>query len=140
MDKYESKVACSNERIEDAWRVLSNMHSLDRVADLIPKDKVEEMEIGDDYVRMKVVGLGQKITLRITDKEENNFVKFGAENSPVPVDFWIQMKEKDGKTYIKLTLGAEIPMMFKMMLGSKLQKGLDDGAEMVARMPFGSWA
>ena len=44
-----------------------------------------------------------------------------------------------GDTRIKLTLKADIPMMFKMMIGSKLQTGLDQASEMMAKFPYNNW-
>ena len=58
--KYESKITSAPCSAQQIYRVLSNMQNLDRVKDLIPKDKIQEMEIEPDCVRLKVDGLGQK--------------------------------------------------------------------------------
>ena len=138
--KYESavtKVAASAAQI---YGVFSNLKNLERVKDLIPKDKVQELEIGEESVRMKVDGLGQKITILIVDKTENEVIKYGAEGIPMQMNFWIQMKEvAPMDTRIKLTLKADIPMMFKMMLDKKIQQGIDQAATMIAQFPFGQW-
>lgn len=138
--KYESavtKVAASAAQI---FSVFSNLKNLERVKDLIPKDKVQEMEIEAESVRMKVDGLGQKITILIVDKTENEVIKYGAEGIPMEMNFWIQMKEiAPMDTRIKLTLKAEIPMMFKMMLDKKIQQGIDQAAAMIAQFPYGAW-
>ena len=139
--KYESavtKVAASAAQI---FSVFSNLKNLERVKDLIPKDKVQEMEIEAESVRMKVDGLGQKITILIVDKTENEVIKYGAEGIPMEMNFWIQMKEiAPMDTRIKLTLKAEIPMMFKMMLDKKIQQGIDQAAAMIAQFPYGAWS
>ena len=139
--KYESavtKVAASAAQI---FNVFSNLKNLERVKDLIPKDKVQEMEIEAESVRMKVDGLGQKITILIVDKTENEVIKYGAEGIPMEMNFWIQMKEvAPMDTRIKLTLKAEIPMMFKMMLDKKIQQGIDQAAAMIAQFPYGAWS
>ena len=107
---------------------------------MIPQDTVQEMEIEAESVRMKVDGLGQKITIRIVDKTENEVIKYGAEGIPMEMNFWIQMKEvAPMDTRIKLTLKADIPMMFKMMLDKKIQQGIDQAAAMIAQFPFGQW-
>jgi hypothetical protein len=73
-------------------------------------------------VRIKVDGLGQKITLSVVDKIENDTIKFGAEGIPMEANFWIQLKEvSPADTRIKLTLKADIPMMFKLIIGKKIQ-------------------
>ena len=138
--KYESavtKVAASAAQI---YSVFSNLKNLERVKDLIPQDKVQEMEIEAESVRMKVDGLGQKITILIVDKTENEVIKYGAEGIPMEMNFWIQMKEvAPMDTRIKLTLKADIPMMFKMMLDKKIQQGIDQAAAMIAQFPFAAW-
>ncbi len=138
--KYESKIisaACSAAQV---YRVLSNMDNLNRVKDLIPKDKIQEMDIEPDRVRLKVDGLAQKITIAIVDRIENDTIKFGAEGIPMQANFWIQMKEVSPvDTRLKLTVKADIPFMFKMMLEKKLQTGLDQAAEMLAQFPYAQW-
>lgn len=138
--KYESavtKVAASAGQI---YAVFSNLKNIERVRDMIPQDKVQELEIGEDYIRMKVDGLGQKITISVVDKTENDVIKYGAEGIPMQMNFWIQMKEvAPMDTRIKLTLKADIPMMFKLMLDKKIRQGIDQAAAMIAQFPFAQW-
>jgi hypothetical protein len=116
------------------------MQSLERVKDLIPKDKIQEMEIEPDRVRLKVDGLAQKITIAIVDRIENDTIKFGAEGIPMDANFWIQLKEvTPTDTRIKLTVKADIPFMFKFMVEKKLQQGLDQAADMLAQFPYYAW-
>ena len=138
--KYESKITSAPCSAQQVYRVLSNLQNLERVRDLIPKDKIQEMEIEPDRVRLKVDGLAQKITIAIVDRIENDTVKFGAEGIPMEANFWIQMKEVSPvDTRLKLTVKAEIPFMFKMMVDKKLQQGLDQAAEMLAQFPYAQW-
>ena len=133
-----TKVSASAAQV---YGVFSNLRNLERVKNLIPKDKVQELEIGEESVRMKVDGLGQKITILIVDKTENEVIKYGAEGIPMQMNFWIQMKEvAPMDTRIKLTLKADIPMMFKMMLDKKIQQGIDQAATMIAQFPFAAWS
>ena len=138
--KYESKITSAPCSAQQIYRVLSNMQNLERVKDLIPKDKIQEMEIEPDRVRLKVDGLAQKITIAIVDRIENDTVKFGAEGIPMDANFWIQMKEvSPTDTRLKLTVKADIPFMFKFMIEKKLQTGLDQAAEMLAQFPYQMW-
>lgn len=138
--KYESKITSAPCSAAQVYRVLSNMENLNRVKDMIPKDKIQEMEIEPDRVRLKVDGLAQKITIAIVDRMENDTIKFGAEGIPMQANFWIQMKEVSPvDTRLKLTVKADIPFMFKMMLEKKLQTGLDQAAEMLAQFPYAQW-
>ena len=138
--KYESKITSSSCSAAQIYKVISDMQNLEKVKDLIPQDKIQEMEIEPDRVRMKVDGLGQKITIAIVDRIENDTVKFGLEGIPVDGNFWIQLKEvSPTDTRIKLTVKADIPFMFKFMVDKKLQQGLDQAAEMLAQMPFANF-
>ena len=138
--KYESKITSSSCPAAQIYNVLGNLSNLERVRDLIPQDKIQEMEIQPDYVRIKVDGLGQKITIAIVDRIENDTVKFGIEGAPMDANFWIQLKEiSPTDTRIRLTLKADIPFMFKMMLDKKIQQGLDDGAQMLTQFPYSQW-
>lgn len=80
--KYESRITSASCSAAEMYRVLSNLSNLERVRDLIPQDKIQEMEIQPDHVRIKVDGLGQKITIAIVDRIENDTIKFGLEGAP----------------------------------------------------------
>ncbi len=139
--KYESKITSARCSAQEIYRVLSNLQNLERVREFIPQDKIQEMEIEPDRVRMKVDGLAQKITIAIVDRIENDTVKFGAEGIPMDANFWIQLKEvSPTDTRIKLTVKADIPFMFKMMVDKKLQQGLDQAADMLAQFPYAQWS
>lgn len=138
--KYESKICSIPCDAHTVYSVLGNLRNLERVRDLIPKDKVQEMEIMDDTIRMKVDGLGQKFTIRIVDRIDDDTLKFGFDNLPMSLNFWIQLKQvTDLDTRIRLTLKADIPFMFRMMLEKKLQQGLDQAAEMLTQFPYSQW-
>lgn len=138
--KYESKISSAPCPAAQIYRVLSNLQNIEKVRDLIPQDKVQELEIESDHIRMKVDGLAQKITIAIVDRIENDTLKFGLEGIPMDANFWIQLKEvTPTDTRIKLTIKAEIPFMFKFMIEKKLQQGLDQAAEMLAQFPYAVW-
>lgn len=140
MNTYESHIAKVPADAAAIYAVVSNLSNLQRVRDLIPQDKVQEFEADVDFVRLKVDGLGQKIVIRIVDRIENDTVKFGVENLPVEGNFWIQVKQvAPHDSRIKLTLKAELPMMIAMMAGKKIQEGIDQAADMMAKMPFEQW-
>ena len=138
--KYESKVVSCASSVGAAFRVCSNLQNLERVKEVIPQDKIQEIEFSEDFVRFKVDGLGQKIGIRIIAKEENDYIKYGIENAPVDGNFWIQLKAAgEHETRLKLTIKVDLPMMFKMMVGDKLQKAIDQAADMMAKFPFEQW-
>ena len=139
--KYESKIQSIPAPVSQIFPVLSNLSNLERVKDKLPADKVSEVEISEDAIKMKVDGLGQKVVIRVVDKIENDTVKFGFDNIPMDVNFWIQLKEvSPTDTRVKLTVKADIPMFFRMMLDKKIQQGLDDAAIMLTQFPYNKWS
>ena len=138
--KYESKIGQIPYNDQVVYAVLSNLENLNRFSDLIPKDKVKELEISADCIRIKVDGLAQRFAIRIVEKEECKTIKFGVDNLPMDVNMWIQLKQvAEQDTRIKLTIKADIPMMFRMMFEKKLQQGLDKAVDMLAQVPYDQW-
>ena len=138
--KYESKIGQIPYNDQVVFAVLSNLENLNRFSDLIPKDKIKHLEITTDYIRMQVDDLAQKFTIRIVEKEENKTIKFGVENLPMDANMWIQLKQvAEQDTRIKLTIKADIPMMFRMMFEKKLQQGLDQAVDMLCQVPYAAW-
>ena len=138
--KYESKIGQITCDSASVFAVLSNLKNLQRFSDAIPKDKVKELEISSDCIRIKVDGLAQKFAIRIVEKEENKTIKFGVDNLPMAANMWIQLKEMAADdTRIKLTIKADIPMMFRMMFEKKLQQGLDQAVDMLCQVPYKNW-
>ncbi|MBQ2441646.1 MAG: SRPBCC family protein [Paludibacteraceae bacterium] len=145
----ETKIESAIERIpydvHTVFCVLSHLKILEKIKEQLPaeqtqkmEEKIQELEFGEDFIRVKVDGLGQKICMRIVEQEENKTLKFGFENLPLDMNFWIQFKEvAPQQTAIKLTLKVDMPFMFKMMLpDKKLQEGTDQAAKMLAQLPY----
>ena len=64
-------------------------------------------------------------------------IKYGAENIPIPVNAWIQLKQIDeGDTRIRITVKADMPAMFRMMLDKKMQTGLDQAVDMLCNIQY----
>ena len=135
--KYESKIGQVNASASSVYAVLTNLENLQRFADVIPQDKIKELEISRESIRFKVEGLGPKITIGIVDQEENKMIKYGAENIPIPLDAWIQLKEVDThETCMRITIKTDLPVMFRMMLDKKMQIGLDQAIDMLCQIQY----
>lgn len=135
--KYESKIGQAQANAADIFAVLTNLENLQRFAEHIPQDKVKELEITRDAIRFKVDGLGAKITIGIMDQEQDKMVKYGAENLPIPLTAWIQIKQVEEKnTRMRITIKTDIPAMFRMMLDKKMQQGLDQAVDMLCQIQY----
>ena len=98
----------------------------------IISEKVEDWTVDGDTCSFKVKGFA--MTLHMTEKVPNELIKIEAsDGSPFGFTFWVQMKEVEPyDTRIRLVLHAEMNMMIKMMVGKKIQPGLDQMAEQMA--------
>ena len=138
--KYESKIGQIPYNDQVVYAVLSNLENLNRFSNLIPKDKVKELEITTDCIRIKVDGLAQRFAIRIVETEACKTIKFGVDNLPMDANMWIQLKQvAEQDTRIKLTIKADIPMMFRMMFEKKLQQGLDQAVDILCQVPYAAW-
>mgnify|MGYP002516576567 FL=1 len=135
--KYESKIGQINANATNVYAVLTNLENLQKFKDHIPQDKVKEIEVTRDSIRFKIEGIGPKIAIGIVDHEENKMIKYGAENIPIPVNAWIQLKQmEENDTRIRITIKADMPAMFKLMLDKKLQTGLDQAVDMLCHIQY----
>ena len=135
--KYESKIGQIAANDATVFNVLSNLENINRFRDVIPQDKIKEMEVSRDSIRLQIDGLGQKIAIAIVEKEEYKTIKFGAENLPIPFNVWIQLKQvAELDTRIRITIKTDMPMMFKMMFDKKMQQGLDQAIDMLCQIPY----
>lgn len=135
--KYESKIGQILANDQQVFAVLSNLENLSHFRNVIPQDKVKELEISKDRIRMKMDGLAQKISIAIVDKEEFKTIKFGVEDFAIPFNAWIQLKQvAELDTRIRITIKTDMPMMFKMMFDKKMQIGLDQAIDMLCQVPY----
>ena len=131
MEKYESK---QQQILKPASRIFPFISRFDMLTPAL-EGKVDEWSATEDTCSFKVKGF--KVALRIVERVENKHVKITADDeNGVPVDFsfWVQLHEvSDTDTRIRMVLHAELNMMMRMMIGSKIQGGWDEAVEGLAR-------
>jgi carbon monoxide dehydrogenase subunit G len=118
------------------FEVLSNLNNLEKVKDQIPQDKVQDFSFDRDSCTLNVNPVGQ-VRFSIVEREPNKTIKFMADQSPVEVYLWIQLKEVNPQdTRMKLTVKANLNPFLKPMLSGPLQKGVDKIADVLAAVPY----
>lgn len=131
LEKYESK---QQQIFKSAARIFPFISRFDMLTPAL-QDKVEEWSATEDTCSFKVKGF--TVALRIVERVENKHIKIaGDDGVGVPVDFsfWIQLHEvSESDTRIRMVLHAELNMMMRMMVGSKIQGGLDKAVEGLAQ-------
>ena len=161
MSKYESNVKHIPASVEQVYAKLSNLENLRPLIDnaqdnetLKQKlqeagqdpsqlDQLKNVELSSDRIAVPAGMIGT-LALRIIEREENKTIKFETEQSPVQANMWIQvlptseLTTADGQqgTKMRLTLKADLNSMLKMMLGKKLEQGIEKFADMLAMLPY----
>ena len=131
LEKYESK---QQQIFKPAARIFPFMSRFDMLTPAL-QDKVEEWSATEDTCSFKVKGF--TVALRIVERVENKHIKIAGDDGvgiPVDFSFWIQLHEvSESDTRIRMVLHAELNMMMRMMVGSKIQGGLDKAVEGLAQ-------
>jgi carbon monoxide dehydrogenase subunit G len=137
MTTYESEIKTILSDSKMVFAKLSDLNNLAILKNKVPAESgVSEMTYDRDTVSFNINSAG-KITLRIVERVEYKTIKLEAENSPIAFNLWIQLVEKAEKdTKLKVTLKADLPMMIKMMLGSKLQDFIDQFANGLTKIEY----
>lgn len=120
----------------DIFAVLSDLNHLELAKDKIPQDKIKDFSFDTDSCTVTVDPIG-KIRFVIIDREPNSTIKFEAEQVPVGLNMWIQLKATDtNETKMKLTIKADLNPFLKPMVSKPLQQGLDKVAEVLSTLPY----
>lgn len=131
LEKYQSKQQQVLKNVNHIYPFITRFDMLTPAL----QDKVEEWQANEDTCSFKVKGF--TVALRIVERVENKHIRITAdeEKGGVPIDFsfWIQLHEvSDNDTRMRLVLHADLNMMMRMMIGGKLQEGLDKAVEGLA--------
>jgi len=126
-------ILCENRKI---YETLADLNNLEKIKNRIPSDKIENFTFDSDSCAFSIQPVG-KIRFSIIDREPLKTIKLAADQSPVAVTIWIQLKETGEKeTRMKLTVKADLNPFVKPMLSKPLQDGVNQIAEMLAKIPY----
>ena len=135
MTTYESDIKTISSSGEVVFNILSNLSNFNNLQNLNAdaQEKLNQMlkdvEFDENSCRFTVDGVG-RVGFRIIEREPFKTIKLEAENSPVAVNGWIQLVQvSETDTRMKLTLKADIPTMIKVIVDSKLKKGINTIAD-----------
>jgi carbon monoxide dehydrogenase subunit G len=136
MTKFESSVRGIDASQEKVNNMLSNLENLERIRDRIPEDKADDIVFDNDSIAVRVNPVGM-VKFKIIEREEPKTIKFEAEGSPVPVNFWIQiLPVEENTSKIKLTIKADIPFFLKGMVQKPLEQGIEKIADILQMINY----
>ncbi|MDR0768596.1 MAG: SRPBCC family protein [Dysgonamonadaceae bacterium] len=118
------------------FNVLSDLNNLEKVKDQIPHDKIQDFSFDSDSCTFNINPVGS-VRFSVVEREPGKTIKFKANQSPVDVFLWIQIKEVNPQdTRMKLTVKASLNPFLKPMLSAPIQNGLDKIADVLAAVPY----
>lgn len=134
--KFESTVRQINAPQEKVYEMLSNLQNLERVRDRLPEDKLQGLEFDRDSVSVEAPMVG-RLALQVVEREEPKTIKFEATQSPVPLNFWIQLLPVTEDTCkMKLTLKADLNIFLRGMVQKPLQEGIERAADVLQNIEY----
>jgi hypothetical protein len=146
VNKYVSDVRIIPHHIEVIFNYLSNFENLAKymsedllsvLTEKIPQVSIRDFQSDRDSCRFEIGGIGHA-ELKIVERTPFTTVKIEGQGSlPLELKFWIQLLPVEvNETKLRLTLHADMGMMIKMMVGNKLEKGIDQLAGVLAMLPY----
>ncbi len=94
-------------------------------------DKVDGWSVEGDICTFKVKGLTLKLAMTV--KEPNKLIKLEGVDMPFEGAFWLQIKGlAPDDTRIRIVVKVKLNAMMKMMVGKKIQHGIDEIAKQIA--------
>lgn len=139
MSKFESKIKVVKGSPRAIYEFLADMS---RLRQALPEQLAQgDMEVSADECAFTVDKLG-RVAVSVAERTPFSTVRYAMKAAvPVGIDLYVQIKEAPVETpepesRIKVSLVADIPMMLKPLLGSKLQQVVDNLAETLALRPY----
>ena len=144
--KYVSDIKIVNQNQEIVYNYLSNFENLSKfvnegllskLTEQVPQIKISNFESDIDSCRFQIAGMGLA-EIRIIEREPHKTIKVKSSGKlPLDITFWIQLLPVSAyESKLRITLDAEMSMMIKMMVNSKLEEGINRFADMLASLPY----
>lgn len=140
-----SDVQKINSAIADVYAFLSDFSKIGKLIETarqmgagnqMPElaDKIEDVRTTEDSCTFMVKGVGE-MGMKIVEREEPKLIKLeGDGRLPFEFQVWIQLLDNGPyDTRLRITAEAELNMMMKMLLKGKLEKGINQLAEGLAK-------
>ena len=118
------------------YDTLADLNNLEKLKNRIPSDKIEDFTFDSNSCSFTIQPVG-RIRFTIIDREPMKTIKFAADQTPVNVNMWIQLKETgELETKMKLTVKADLNPFLKPMISKPLQEGINQIADIIASIHY----
>jgi carbon monoxide dehydrogenase subunit G len=134
MTKFESKTVNINAQDERIYNFLGNFNN---ISQFVPLDKVKDWVATESSCSFSANMIGM-VSIRIIEKEPFSLIKMeGEAMGKTAFNFWVQLKKTAPyETKIKLTFGADLNPMMKMMVNKHIRTFLDTLVDQIASFVY----
>ncbi len=144
--KYVSDVKIINQNNEIVFNFLSdlqnfglffNEYTLAQLSQQIPKLKITDFSCDSDNLNFTIENYGEA-GLEIIERENPKTIKISGKGKiPFKLFLWIQILPVTSyQSKMRLTLHAELNVMMKMLVGKKLEDGINKIADALTVLPY----
>lgn len=146
ISKYVSDVKIINQNNEIVFNFLSdlknfgllfNEYTLAQLSQQIPKLKITDFSCDSDNLNFTIENYGVA-GLEIIEREAPKTIKISGKGKiPFKLFLWIQILPVSSyQSKMRLTLHAELNVMMKMLVGKKLEDGVNKIADAISMLPY----
>jgi hypothetical protein len=146
VSKYVSEVKVLNHNNEVVYNFLAdfknlglffNEYTLAQISKQMPKVSINDFSSDTDSCNFSISSIGNA-GFRIIEREIPKMIKITGEGKiPFELYLWIQVLPiSQYQCKLRLTLHAHLNMMMKMMLGKKMEDGINKIADAFAMLPY----
>ncbi len=146
ISKYVSETKLIEHNQQIVFDYLSNFENLssylnsgliEKITRQVPQIKITDFESDRDSCRFNITGIGLA-RIDIVKREPYKTIKVESSGTlPLSLTFWIQLLQVTPfQTKMRLTLHADLSMMIKMMVGDKLNEGINQLADTLSKLPY----
>ena len=135
MTTYQSDIKTISSPEEVVFAILSDLNNLGKLQqNETVQAKVKIVEFDADSCLLELDQFG-KVGFSITEKSPNKIIRFKASYLPVDLNASILLNGvADNQTRMQIVVHANIPSVFKMMLNSKLERGINSLADLFEKI------
>ena len=128
MTKIESTIREIAYSQQAVYNMLSDLSNIQKVQDKIPQEHVKDLTFTSDSISISTPMGAVKMV--IANREEPKEIKFETQESPLPLNFWIQILPVDEtSSKMKLTIKADLNPFIAGMVKKPLQEGIEKIAD-----------
>jgi len=134
MTTYESELKTISSGGEMVFNILGNLNNLEKLASSPTfAEKAKDMRYDADSCSFAVDGFG-RVGFRIVERTPFSKIVMASENAPVSFHIDVEIGHvTENESTLKLIMNAELPAMIKMIVGNKLQDGVNAIADLLAK-------